>query len=239
MRGKSRITYNGNRPAGNHPRPRLAHPNPARELADFLARGPSIGRIAPGHYFRGGQLLVRFLRTLRTVIRIVEIEQQQRGSRMRRIKNAGSAGRALAMAQRNSEGMWAEKSRKLGVEMTYKFRPLPVVSMRFLSKTEFLANHPQTLYLSGSREILERWLGRESNPRHEDFQSSALPTELPSLSGEPKNYGGLSLLTSGMVENLRSQQRSKETLHTRTLLRRPRKSSSTAMVRITFLQARR
>jgi hypothetical protein len=27
---------------------------------------------------------------------------------------------------------------------------------------------------------LKRWLGRESNPRHEDFQSSALPTELPS-----------------------------------------------------------
>jgi len=25
-----------------------------------------------------------------------------------------------------------------------------------------------------------RWLGRELNPRHEDFQSSALPTELPS-----------------------------------------------------------
>src|SRR5579862_5637056 len=29
--------------------------------------------------------------------------------------------------------------------------------------------------------MLERWLGRELNPRHEDFQSSALPTELPSL----------------------------------------------------------
>ena len=27
-----------------------------------------------------------------------------------------------------------------------------------------------------------RWLGPESNRRHEDFQSSALPTELPSLS---------------------------------------------------------
>lgn len=25
------------------------------------------------------------------------------------------------------------------------------------------------------------WLGRESNPRHKDFQSFALPTELPSL----------------------------------------------------------
>jgi hypothetical protein len=83
VRGKSRITYNGNRPAGNHPRPRPAHPNPARELAGLLARGPSIGRIAPGHYFRGGQLLVRLLRTLRAVIRILEISDQQRaGLRM-------------------------------------------------------------------------------------------------------------------------------------------------------------
>ena len=32
----------------------------------------------------------------------------------------------------------------------------------------------------------KRWLGRESNPRHEDFQSSALPTELPS-----RGEGGL------------------------------------------------
>jgi hypothetical protein len=28
---------------------------------------------------------------------------------------------------------------------------------------------------------LKWWLGAESNRRHEDFQSSALPTELPSL----------------------------------------------------------
>jgi hypothetical protein len=28
--------------------------------------------------------------------------------------------------------------------------------------------------------VSEEWLGRELNPRHEDFQSSALPTELPS-----------------------------------------------------------
>ncbi|GAK42842.1 hypothetical protein TCA2_5335 [Paenibacillus sp. TCA20] len=27
---------------------------------------------------------------------------------------------------------------------------------------------------------LKKWLGTESNRRHEDFQSSALPTELPS-----------------------------------------------------------
>ena len=30
-------------------------------------------------------------------------------------------------------------------------------------------------------DFLENWLGTESNRRHEDFQSSALPTELPSL----------------------------------------------------------
>ncbi len=29
-----------------------------------------------------------------------------------------------------------------------------------------------------------QWLGRELNPRHADFQSAALPTELPSLEGE-------------------------------------------------------
>jgi MobA/MobL family len=75
VRGRSRVAYHGNRPAGNHPRPRLAHPNPARELADLLARGASIGRIAPGHYFRGGQLLVGFLRTLRAAMRILQIEQ--------------------------------------------------------------------------------------------------------------------------------------------------------------------
>ena len=31
------------------------------------------------------------------------------------------------------------------------------------------------------------WCGRESNPRHEDFQSSALPTELPHHFGECKS----------------------------------------------------
>jgi len=83
LRGESRVTYHGNRPSGDYPWPRLAHPNAARELADLLTRGASIGRIVAGHHFRGGQLLVGLLRTLRTVIRIVEIEQQQRGSRMR------------------------------------------------------------------------------------------------------------------------------------------------------------
>ena len=34
-----------------------------------------------------------------------------------------------------------------------------------------------------------RWLGRELNPRHEDFQSSALPTELPSRARPPSAEG--------------------------------------------------
>ena len=77
VRGKSRITYHGNRPTGNHSKPRFAHPNPARELGYLLARGASIGRIAQGHYFRGGQLLVGLLRALRAIVRILQIEQQQ------------------------------------------------------------------------------------------------------------------------------------------------------------------
>jgi hypothetical protein len=79
--GKSRVAHHGNRPAANPSRRRPAHQDPARELAYLLARGASIGRIAPGHYFRGGQLLVGFLRTLRTVVRILEIEQRQQQQR--------------------------------------------------------------------------------------------------------------------------------------------------------------
>ncbi len=41
------------------------------------------------------------------------------------------------------------------------------------------ANPPYSCYArSGNRQTW--WLGTESNRRHEDFQSSALPTELPS-----------------------------------------------------------
>jgi hypothetical protein len=77
MRGESRVTYHGNRSPGNHSGSRLAYSDPARELAHLLARGTSIGRIAAGHHFRGGQLLVGLLRTLRAVVRILEIEQQR------------------------------------------------------------------------------------------------------------------------------------------------------------------
>jgi MobA/MobL family len=83
MPGKSRVTYHGNRPARNHPRPRLTRSDPARELANLLARGASIGRIAPGHYFRGGQLLVGLLRALRAVVRSLELRQCSGESRMR------------------------------------------------------------------------------------------------------------------------------------------------------------
>ena len=82
VRGASRITYHGNRAPGDRPRPRLAYSDPARELAHLLARGAPIERIAPGHYFRGGQLLVGLLRTLRFVIRSLEIEQQHSGARI-------------------------------------------------------------------------------------------------------------------------------------------------------------
>ena len=73
-----------------------------------------------------------------------------------------------------------------GVEVAYKFRPLPVASMHFLSNRSEKLKSSQRLYLKGSASFKEWWLGRESNPRHEDFQSSALPTELPSLLGKPK-----------------------------------------------------
>ena len=88
-----------------------------------------------------------------------------------------------------------------GVEVAYKSRPLPVASMHFLSNRSEKPKSSQWLYLKGSASFKERWLGRESNPRHEDFQSSALPTELPSLfQGSQKKYTLPSLLTSGMVE---------------------------------------
>jgi hypothetical protein len=75
----------GDRPSRNRPGPRASHPNPARELARFLARGASIGRIDSGHYLRGGQLLVGALQAVRLFIRILESEQQrQRESKNQR-----------------------------------------------------------------------------------------------------------------------------------------------------------
>ena len=76
VHGESRDTYHGNRPSRDHPGARFAHTNPTRELARLLARGASIGRIAPGHYFRGGQLLVGLLRTLRAVVQTLELQQR-------------------------------------------------------------------------------------------------------------------------------------------------------------------
>ena len=35
--------------------------------------------------------------------------------------------------------------------------------------------------------VKEKWLGPESNQRHKDFQSSALPTELPSHKNDSIN----------------------------------------------------
>ena len=50
-----------------------------------------------------------------------------------------------------------------------------------------LLDRPGTLNPSGFRG---EWLGPESNRGHEDFQSSALPTELPSLALPLRNYCG-------------------------------------------------
>ena len=44
------------------------------------------------------------------------------------------------------------------------------------------------------------WLGTESNRRHEDFQSSALPTELPSLT-LIKNGGADGIRTRGLLRD--------------------------------------
>ena len=52
VRGKSRLTYHGNRPMEIIPAAACTS-EPGKRLADFLARGASIGRIATGHYFRG------------------------------------------------------------------------------------------------------------------------------------------------------------------------------------------
>jgi hypothetical protein len=70
--------------------------------------------------------------------------------------------------------------------------------MHFLSNCSEKPKSSQRIYLKGSASFKEWWLGRESNPRHEDFQSSALPTELPSLfQGEGKGLRNDFQLTSG------------------------------------------
>jgi hypothetical protein len=79
--GEPGVAHHGNRHARNRSRPRPPRPNTAGELVGLLARGASIGRIAQGHHFRGGQLLVGLLRTLRIVIRALEIEQQRQQQR--------------------------------------------------------------------------------------------------------------------------------------------------------------
>ena len=48
--------------------------------------------------------------------------------------------------------------------------------------------------------IVEWWLGTESNRRHEDFQSSALPTELPSLNMK-LNGGADGIRTRGLLRD--------------------------------------
>lgn len=76
VRRKSRVSYGGNRPDRTHPKSRVAHPDPARELARLFTTRNDLSRLAQGHHFRRGQLLVGTLRLLRTIIRILEGEQQ-------------------------------------------------------------------------------------------------------------------------------------------------------------------
>ena len=45
------------------------------------------------------------------------------------------------------------------------------------------------------------WLGTESNRRHKDFQSFALPTELPSQTIEEKNGGADEIRTRGLLRD--------------------------------------
>jgi hypothetical protein len=84
LRRELRVTYHENRPPRDRPWPRLGYSDPARDLARLLTRGASIGRIAPDHYFRGGQLLVGLLRSLRFITRSAEIEQQRSEMRISR-----------------------------------------------------------------------------------------------------------------------------------------------------------
>lgn len=77
LSGKPGSAASGNRSSGNHSRSRSPRPHSAGELARFLALGNSIGRISPGHHFRGGQLLVGALQALRLFIRILESEQRR------------------------------------------------------------------------------------------------------------------------------------------------------------------
>ena len=52
------------------------------------------------------------------------------------------------------------------------------------------ASYSRAVLLSHSPLPAEEWLGPESNRGHEDFQSSALPTELPSLTLLLRNLCG-------------------------------------------------
>ena len=83
VRGKSRVSYGRGRLDRDRGSARIAHSNQPRKLARFLARGNAISRLAQGHCFRRGQLLVGALRALRAIIHELEIEQQRSGSRMK------------------------------------------------------------------------------------------------------------------------------------------------------------
>jgi hypothetical protein len=57
-------------------------------------------------------------------------------------------------------------------------KPPAIFAIRVILRRQTSSLSKGIISLAG--DIGRRWLERESNPRHEDFQSSALPTELPS-----------------------------------------------------------
>lgn len=83
VRGKSRVSYGRTRLDRDHSATRFAHLHKARKLARFLARGTPISRLAQGHHFRRGQLLVGTLRALREIFRLVQSVEREHDIRHR------------------------------------------------------------------------------------------------------------------------------------------------------------
>ena len=70
---------------------------------------------------------------------------------------------------------WKDHSSPLGCRSSPRFRPFFASVFPILHKNSISP---------------EKWLGAESNRRHVDFQSTALPTELPSRSNQVSSHSG-------------------------------------------------
>ena len=76
------------------------------------------------------------------------------------------------------------------VETAFNPELFPSAFTAFLSLYDLRWNSFDFPVLDSQLPHLEElWLGAESNRRHEDFQSSALPTELPSRRAASREYG--------------------------------------------------